>query len=380
MKVRDVMTYGVISVPEGASIAEAVETMLRSRVSALFVFDADHALSGILSEGDLLRRSELGSERKRPYWLELLIGSGRLAEAYAHEHGAKAGEVMTRDVETIAEDAELSEAVDRMIRRRIKRLPVLRGDALVGVVSRSDLLKALLAPTPSANAEHSDAEIKAAILAELDKLEWAPRASVGVEVQNGAVTFTRLDHRRAAARGAQGHCREHARLRRRPRPHGLDRAELGCCHSLGRGRSEGVDARASYSARGALPVQPQAARKKATDRAACGSISARNAARSSPNSALTSIGKTTRSRNRRAVSVVFPARRRAMRRSRRTRPIRQNARHRFRRAFAAHAAHAYREIGKPPRLGDRDPDQPDRFGGENPGQNEGGQRVEPLLD
>ena len=72
MKVRDVMTYGVIGVPESASIVEAVETMLRSRVSAVFVFDADHALSGVLSEGDLLRRSELGSEPKRPHWLELL--------------------------------------------------------------------------------------------------------------------------------------------------------------------------------------------------------------------------------------------------------------------------------------------------------------------
>jgi CBS domain-containing protein len=175
MKVRDVMTYGVISVPESASIAEAIETMLRSRVSALVVFDADHALSGILSEGDLLRRSELGSEPKRPYWLELLIGSGRLADAYAHEHGRKAGEVMTREVETITEDAELSEAVDRMIHRHIKRLPVLRGEALVGIVSRSDLLKGLLAATPSTNAEHSDAEIKGAILAELDKLEGLPR-------------------------------------------------------------------------------------------------------------------------------------------------------------------------------------------------------------
>jgi CBS domain-containing protein len=190
MKVRDVMTYGVISVSESASIAEAIETMLRSRVSALVVFDADHALSGILSEGDLLRRSELGSEaKKRPYWLELLIGSGRIADAYTHEHGAKAGEVMTRDVQTIGEDSELSEAVDRMIRHRIKRLPVLRGETLVGVVSRSDLLKGLLAATPSTNGPHSDAEIRAAILAELDKLDWAPRASVGVEVQNGIVTF-----------------------------------------------------------------------------------------------------------------------------------------------------------------------------------------------
>jgi CBS domain-containing protein len=189
MRVRDVMTYGVIGVPESASLGEAVETMLRSRVSALFVFDAGKAVVGVLSEGDLLRRSELGTERKRPHWLELLLGSGRVAEAYAHEHGRKVSEVMTPNVETIAEDAELSQAVDRMIRHHIKRLPVLRGEAVVGVISRSDLLKGLLAAASDPNARHPDAEIKAAILAELDKLEWAPRASVRVEVANGVVTF-----------------------------------------------------------------------------------------------------------------------------------------------------------------------------------------------
>ena len=105
-----------------------------------------------MSEGDLLRRSELGSERKRPHWLELLLGSGRLAEAYAHEHGRKVGELMTPNVETIAEDADLGAAVDRMIHHRIKRLPVLRGEVVVGVISRSDLLKGLLAATPGAGA------------------------------------------------------------------------------------------------------------------------------------------------------------------------------------------------------------------------------------
>jgi CBS domain-containing protein len=183
------MTYGVIGVAEGASLAEAVETMLRSRVSALFVFNAKNELIGVLSEGDLLRRSELGSDRKRPRWLEFLLGSGRLAESYAHEHGRKVGEVMTREVETIQEGAELSDAVDRMIRRRIKRLPVLRGETVVGVVSRSDLLKGLLAATPRAKGPHSDAEIRAAIQAELDKLDWAPRASVRVEVEKGVATF-----------------------------------------------------------------------------------------------------------------------------------------------------------------------------------------------
>ena len=101
MQVRDVMTRGVIGVAEDTGVDEAIETMLRSRVSALLMFDAKHELAGILSEGDLLRRGELGSEHKRPGWLDFLLGSGRLAETYAHEFGRKVGEVMTRDVETI---------------------------------------------------------------------------------------------------------------------------------------------------------------------------------------------------------------------------------------------------------------------------------------
>lgn len=187
MQVRDVMTHGMIGMAEGATVAEAVETMLRSGVSALFVFDANNALIGVVSEGDFLRRDEL--ERKRPGWLEFLLSGGRLAEAYAHEPVRKVGEVMTRDVETIEESAELSEAVDQMMRRRIKRLAVLRGEKAVGVISRSDLLKGLLAATAPAKGSHPDAEIKAAILAELDKLDWAPRASVRVEVADGVVTF-----------------------------------------------------------------------------------------------------------------------------------------------------------------------------------------------
>src|SRR5271166_1621523 len=112
-----------------------------------------------------------------------------LARSYAHSHGRKVGEIMTAQVITIAEDAELSEAVDLMLHRNIKRLPVLRDDAVVGVVSRSDLLKALITALPKAEAGHPDAEIRTAIRAELDKLGWAPRASVRVDVKDGAVTF-----------------------------------------------------------------------------------------------------------------------------------------------------------------------------------------------
>jgi len=189
MRVRDLMTYGAIGVPETATLAEAVETLLRSRVSALLVFDAEHALVGVLSEGDLLRRAELGTENRRAHWLEFLLNGGRLAEAYAQTHGRVVSEIMTSNVKTISEDADLSDAVDLMLRAKVKRLPVLRGGRVIGVISRSDLLKGLLAALSKPGGKHSDAAIRAAIQAELDKRAWAPRASIRVEVAAGIVTF-----------------------------------------------------------------------------------------------------------------------------------------------------------------------------------------------
>ena len=190
MRVRDVMTYGAIGVADTATLAEAVETLLRARVSALLVFDASNQLAGILSEGDLLRRAEIGTVRERAPWLDFLLSGGKQAESYVRTHGRKVSEIMTASVVTIGEDEELSEAVDAMMNKNVKRLPVLRGDKVVGVVSRSDLLKALLASLPKAAAPQSDDAIKTAIKAQLDKLGWAPRASVGVEVAKGVVTYT----------------------------------------------------------------------------------------------------------------------------------------------------------------------------------------------
>ena len=189
MRVRDAMTHGIIGVRDTASLAEAVETMLRAGISALCVFDERKALVGILSEGDLLRRGELGTEKRRPRWLESLLSGGRLAHAYAHEHGRTAAEVMTREVVTIDEDAPLAEAVDAMIRRRVKRLPVVRGGSVIGVVSRSDLLKRLYVELRRDAAPCSDAEICVAVQKEIESRGWAPRASVRVSAQNGEVTL-----------------------------------------------------------------------------------------------------------------------------------------------------------------------------------------------
>ena len=85
------MTHGVIGVAEDTGIGDAIDVAFAGLPATLFVFDAKHERSRILGQGDLLRRDELGSERKRPGWLEFLLGSGRLAEAYVHEHGRKVG-------------------------------------------------------------------------------------------------------------------------------------------------------------------------------------------------------------------------------------------------------------------------------------------------
>jgi len=190
MRVREVMTYGAIGMPETATIAEAAETLLAKHISAVLVYDAANALVGVLSEGDLMRRSELGSDRKRPRWLEALLSGGRLAESYALSHGRKIGEIMTKKLVTVSENAELSVAVDLMLRYGVKRLPVLSGEKVIGIVSRADLLKALVASLPRENGKHPDAEIKAAIEAELLKFGWAPRESVRVEARDGVVTLT----------------------------------------------------------------------------------------------------------------------------------------------------------------------------------------------
>jgi CBS domain-containing protein len=187
MKASDVMSRNILSVARDATIAEAIRLMLDNQISGLPVIDAGR-LVGILTEGDLLRRSETGTERHRPRWLEILMGPGRLAGEYVRTHGRKVGEIMTRDLVSVTPDTPLDEIVALMERRRVKRVPVLDGDAPVGIVSRADLLRALartLDEQPVAVA--GDDEIRERILAELAKVSWVPRDGLTITVADGAV-------------------------------------------------------------------------------------------------------------------------------------------------------------------------------------------------
>ena len=143
MKAKDVMTSPVVSVGPDDSVSEAARIMLQRHISGLPVIDKEGRLVGIVTEGDFLRRAETGTQRRRPRWLEYLLGPGRLADEYTRSHGRKVREVMTADPLTASDDTPLDEIVHTMEKRGIKRLPVLRGTEVVGIVSRANLVHAL---------------------------------------------------------------------------------------------------------------------------------------------------------------------------------------------------------------------------------------------
>lgn len=189
MKASDIMTRGAITVTADNTVEEAARLMLRHHISGLPVVDSGGAVIGIVTEGDLLRRAEIGTETRRGRWLELLLGPGRLAGEYVHSHARKIGEVMTRSVAAIAPDTPLAQAVALMEQRHVKRLPVVERGRPVGILSRANLLRALLeapAAAPSKGAA-SDREIRTRLLAEIDRQRWAPRACVDVVVTEGVV-------------------------------------------------------------------------------------------------------------------------------------------------------------------------------------------------
>ena len=191
MRAHQIMTRSVVTVSPDTTIVDAANLMLQRHVSGLPVLDASGKLVGIVSEGDFIRRSEIGTGRKRGRWLRFILGPGQSASDFVHEHGRKVSEVMTKSPLTIAEDTSLAEIVELMEKKHVKRLPVMRGDKVVGIVTRANLLRALaslaLAEQPAAA---DDTAIRERLLAELRRQRWAPIGLMDVVVKDGVVKLT----------------------------------------------------------------------------------------------------------------------------------------------------------------------------------------------
>jgi CBS domain-containing protein len=203
MLAQDIMTKDVATVRPDTALADAITIMLDHHVSGLPVVDRDNRLVGVLTEGDLLRRTETGTEPTHARWLDFILGPGRLAAQYVRTHGRQVENLMTQDVATVAPETPLAEIVQLMESKRIKRVPVMRGDTLVGVVSRADLLRPLarVLKQVSQPTSATDRQIHDAIVAEFAAHRWTPVNGIEVHVDEGSVVLegTIFDNRDRAA-------------------------------------------------------------------------------------------------------------------------------------------------------------------------------------
>jgi signal-transduction protein with cAMP-binding, CBS, and nucleotidyltransferase domain len=149
-----------------------------------------------VSEGDLMRRSELGTAKSRPWWLRILAGEYALAADFIKANAKKIGDVMTRDVITAPPDAPLNEIARLMERHGIKRVPIVHGKQLVGIVSRANLVQsfASLQKKPHLELSPTDLAIRDRIMTRLESEPWAHTSLLNVLVNDGVVDLWGIVH------------------------------------------------------------------------------------------------------------------------------------------------------------------------------------------
>ena len=211
MKAADIMVKDVVTAGPEATVREVASLMLERRISGVpVVNDARHVL-GVVSEGDLIRRPEIETDQVKAGWLRLFLSDEERARDFVKSHGRKAREVMTQPAISVAADAPLAEVVRLMERHRIKRLPVVEKGKLAGLVTRTDLLRAVVARQAAAPVERSDEDLRQRIVLMLRGEDWASSAVVHVQVEGGVAqlwgTVESEDQREAlllAVRGVPG--------------------------------------------------------------------------------------------------------------------------------------------------------------------------------
>jgi CBS domain-containing protein len=189
MNAADVMVTKVIAVGPDACVQDVAHLLLTNRISAVPVVGPDGRLLGIVSEGDLMRRAEAGTGRRRSWWLAALTGRDVFAAEYVKEHSRKVTDVMSRSVITARPDTPLRDVANLLERNGIKRVPIVENGKVVGIVSRANLLQALasLRKQIEGGATPTDAEIRNDVLGRLKAEPWSHPSLINVIVQDGAV-------------------------------------------------------------------------------------------------------------------------------------------------------------------------------------------------
>jgi CBS domain-containing protein len=188
MKAADVMAIKVITVRPDTPVATIAEVLLANRISAVPVVNDKDVLVGIVSEGDLIHRVEAGTERHRSWWLQLLTGKEILAHEFVMSYGRKAADVMTRPVISVQPDTPLGEIAALLEKHRIKRVPVASNGKIVGIVSRANLIQALVnLNRVKTEASVDDLTLHSDILKQLRSKPWVDPSKISILVNNGNV-------------------------------------------------------------------------------------------------------------------------------------------------------------------------------------------------
>lgn len=187
MRARDVMISPVITVGENETVQNVAKLLLANHISAVPVVDKGGALVGIVTEADLMRRTDTQTERPTSWWLYLISGDRTMAGEYTKSHSVRTKDVMTRDVKTASPDTSLHEIVDLFEENNIKRVPIVNSGVLVGIVSRANILQAVASVRPKLEISLPDTMIRERLLAELRSQSWAHIRNLNVTVTNGIV-------------------------------------------------------------------------------------------------------------------------------------------------------------------------------------------------
>lgn len=188
MLAKEIMTTDVLRATPDQSIHDVARKLLERSVSALPVVDERDRLVGIISEGDLLRRVETGTERKQSWWLDLLASHEEKSRDFVKSHAVHVRDVMTQEVITVEEETPASEIAEILEENRIKRVPVLKGEQLVGIVSRADIIRALaVRHIPLSAPAEDDFTLRETVLSAIHALDGASSSYVNVLVQDGVV-------------------------------------------------------------------------------------------------------------------------------------------------------------------------------------------------
>ncbi len=189
MLAREVMASPVVTTTADAAITDVVDLMLKHKISALPVVDADGGVMGIVSEGDLIQRDEIGTLPHRSWWLSALGTKAQLADEFVKSHGSTAEAVMTINVITAAPDTPLQEIAEILERKKVKRVPIVEDGKVVGIVSRANLLQALAIQRSAAEEAPSleDRELRQRFLDTLKDEPWANSSHLNVIAKQGVL-------------------------------------------------------------------------------------------------------------------------------------------------------------------------------------------------